>query len=66
MLQKVADALGTTVDFLMNGSNAQQLADKELLEQFKEVELMDEEDRSTVKKLIDAFITKKKVQRLVG
>lgn len=65
VLQKIADNLGTTGDFLMNGGNESQLADKELLEQFKEVELMDEDDRSTVKTLIDAFITKKKVQRLV-
>ena len=50
----------------MNGGNAEQLSDKELLEQFKEVERMDEDDRSTVKKLIDAFITKKKVQKLAG
>ncbi len=66
VLQKVAGALGTTADFLMNGGNAEQLSDKELLEQFKEVERMDEDDRSTVKKLIDAFITKKKVQKLAG
>jgi hypothetical protein len=34
------------------------------LQQFKEVELMSEDDRSTIKKLIDAFIIKKKVQKL--
>lgn len=55
-----------TVGFLMNGGNAQQLSDKELLEQFKEIERMDGDDRSTVKKLIDVFITKKKGKNLAG
>ena len=53
---------------LVNGSLEQKaqdtLDDNELLQQFKEVEQMDEDDRGTIKKLIDAFITKRKVQKL--
>jgi hypothetical protein len=48
----------------MNGGNAQQLADKELLQQFKEVELLSNDDKHLVKTFIDAFITKRKVQKL--
>lgn len=64
VLQKIASALHTTTDFLMSGGNAQQLADKELLQQFKEVEQMNDADKNTIKQLIDAFITKRKVQKL--
>jgi transcriptional regulator with XRE-family HTH domain len=64
VLQKVAEALGTTTDFLMSGGNAQQLSDKELLQQFKEVELLPNEDKYLIKTFIDAFLTKRKVQKL--
>jgi len=69
VLQKLASALDTTTDFLMNGGTEQvqaQLSDKELLKQFREVEQLSEKDKSIVKELIDAFITKKKIQQLAG
>ena len=57
-----------SIDYLVNVTLEQKaersLDDNELLQQFKEVEQMDDDDRNTVKKLIDAFITKKKVQSL--
>jgi len=69
ILKKIADALDTTSDFLMNGSkNDKALAtlnDNELLQQFKEVDQMNKDDKETVKKLIDAFITKAKIKQLV-
>lgn len=68
ILKRMADVFGVSIDYLVNGTiedKAQNtLEDNELLAQFKEVEKMDEADRSTIKKLIDAFITKKKVQKL--
>ena len=64
----LANAFGVSIDYLVNGSLEQKaqdtLDDNELLQQFKEVEQMDEDDRGTIKKLIDAFITKRKVQKL--
>ena len=51
----------------MNGSSElveAQLSDKELIKQFKEVELMNEQDKHLVKTFLDAFITKKKIQKL--
>lgn len=63
-LQKIATALNSTTDFLMNGGNAEQLNDKELLQQFKEIENLPANDKNVIKTLIDAFITKKKVQKL--
>lgn len=53
----------------MNGGTEQvsaQLSDKDLLRHFKEVEQLPEKDKSIVKELIDAFITKKKIQQLAG
>jgi hypothetical protein len=47
------------VDFLINGDTdekaASTLKDAELLQQFRAVEQIDEDDKTTVKKLIDAF-----------
>jgi len=68
VLKKIADALDTTVDYLISGDTDEKavstLKDAELLQQFRAVEQMDEEDKMTVKKLIDAFITKRKIQQL--
>ncbi len=64
VLQKIAGALNTTTDYLMNGANEDQLSDKELLNQFKEVQLLSEEDKHLIKTFIDAFLTKKKIQQL--
>ena len=51
----------------MNGGTEQveaQLTDKELLRQFQEVEKLEPEDKHLVKTFIDAFITKRQIQRL--
>ncbi len=39
-------------------------ADRELLQQFQEVEQLPDEDKNVVKKLLDAFLTKKHLQAL--
>jgi hypothetical protein len=38
--------------------------DRELLQQFQEVERLPEEDKMVIKKLLDAFLTKKQLQAL--
>lgn len=38
--------------------------DRELLRQFQEAEHLPEEDKTVVKKLLDAFLTKKHLQSL--
>lgn len=69
VLQRLSDLFGVTIDFLVNGNIEEKakntLQDAELLQQFKEVEKMNDDDRLTVKKLIDAFITKGKLKQLV-
>jgi transcriptional regulator with XRE-family HTH domain len=67
VVQKLAQALDTTTDYLMNGATdnaTAQLADKELLRQFKEVEKLDAEDKHLIKTFLDAFITKRHLQKL--
>lgn len=68
VLQRIAKTLDTTTDFLMNGNNDEavsaQLTDKELLKQFREVEQLNSEDKHVVKTFLDAFITKRKIQKL--
>lgn len=70
VLAKIANVLEVSSDFLMNGSSDQlagsMLTDKELLNQFKEVEAMPENDKNVIKELIDAFITKRKIRQLAG
>lgn len=68
VLMKMAQTFGTTIDFLVNGDlneKAQNsIKDSKLLQQFKAVENMEEDDKNVIVKLIDAFITKKQIQRL--
>lgn len=70
VLKKLADVLSTSVDYLLNGDKDEKakalLKDAELLNQFKAVEEMTDKDKTVVKTLIDAFVTKKQVQKLVG
>lgn len=67
-LRRLADALSVTSDYLLEGAtNAAakaKFADRELLQQFQEVEQLPEEDKTVVKKLLDAFLTKKHLQAL--
>jgi transcriptional regulator with XRE-family HTH domain len=68
VLAKLAGVLGVTADFLMDGSvndKAQiAISDKELLNQFEEVEKLSQEDKHLIKTFIDAFLTKRKIQQL--
>ncbi|WP_299466398.1 helix-turn-helix transcriptional regulator [uncultured Microscilla sp.] len=68
ILNRIADALNTTTDFLMNGAQDEkaiaQLQDKELLQLFRKVEQLDKEDKNLIKTFLDALITKRQVQRL--
>lgn len=67
VLQKLANILNTSTDYLMNGKSEQvesQLTDKELIKQFKEIEKLNAEEKHLVKTFLDAFITKKKIQQL--
>lgn len=69
-LNRLADVLGVTGDYLLNGSTDSvaraRLEDRELLQQFQEVETLSDEDKRVVKVLLDAFLTKRKLRALAG
>ena len=68
VLQKIANVLGVSSDYLLNGTTddlaESTLADKELLNQFKAIEQFSDEDKNVVKVFLDAFITKRRIQKL--
>jgi transcriptional regulator with XRE-family HTH domain len=67
-LMRLADVLGVTSDYLLDGATHEaakaRFEDRELLKQFQEVEQLPDEDKNVVKKLLDAFLTKKQLQAL--
>jgi transcriptional regulator with XRE-family HTH domain len=67
-LKKLAQALGVTADYLIEGKTTEaakaSLEDKELLQMFKEIEKLSKEEKSFIKQVIDALLTKKKIQQL--
>ncbi len=69
VMAKMANTLEVTSDYLMNGTTDElamnTLTDKELLNQFKAIEQMNSHDKEVVKTLIDAFITKAKIKKLI-
>ena len=69
-LNKIAQFFDISIDQLINmdGDIPQEveLTDKTALEQMKMIEQLDEEDRSVILKMIETFLTKKEVQRLLS
>ena len=66
----MADALGTSSDFIMNGSSeniaGEKITDRELLNLFKSVEELGNEDKKMIKTFLDAIVTKRKIQNLAS
>lgn len=69
-LTKLAEALGVSSDFLMDGNTDEaakaSFQDRELLIQFKQVEQLNDNDKHLVKEFLDAFLTKKKLEQMLG
>jgi len=68
-MSKLANAFGVSSVYLINGITDElaenSLADKELLNQFRAIEKMNDKDKGVVKVFLDAFITKGKLKQLV-
>lgn len=69
-LKRLADALGVSGDYLLEGAVEEaaraRFEDRELLQQFQEIEKLPEEDKAVVKRFLDAFLTKKHLQELAA
>lgn len=68
--QKLADALGVTTEFLIEGTGEhearERFTDRELLKQFQEVEQLPEKEKQVVKTLLEAFLLKQQIQSLAA
>jgi hypothetical protein len=60
--------MGVTSDYLLDGALQEaakaRFEDRALLKQLQEVEQLSDDDKMVVKKLLDAFLTKKQLQAL--
>jgi transcriptional regulator with XRE-family HTH domain len=60
VLKNLADVFGTTIDFLVMGDNESKaqasLKDAELINQFKKISALPEEEKTLVLKMITAYI----------
>jgi transcriptional regulator with XRE-family HTH domain len=67
MLVKLADALGTSVDYLLTGNpiNDTQLASSRLYRRFQALEGLAEGDREAIIKVIDAMVIKHQTRQMV-
>lgn len=69
-LQKIATVLNVSTDYLLNGSSTEKananLSDTDLINQFKEIEQMNDYDKGIVKRFLDAFITKIKIEQITA
>jgi transcriptional regulator with XRE-family HTH domain len=67
IINKLADALNTTVDFLLNGNANEKaqlaLNDTKLLKQFREAEKLPESEKITILKIIRGYIRDYKTQQ---
>jgi transcriptional regulator with XRE-family HTH domain len=68
-LKRLADALDTTSDYLLDGASdeaaAARVTDRELLRQFQAVEHLPDADKQVVKTLLDAFITRRQIENII-
>ena len=59
-MNKLADALGTSVDFLISGDKSEKakasLKNSELLQRFKEMDTLPEQEQNVLIKVISAYI----------
>ena len=67
MLIKLADALATTIDYLLTGNPMEDnpLANNRLFKRFRAVEHFDDDDQEAIIKLIDAMIAKQQMQSVL-
>lgn len=68
-LKRLADALDTTSDYLIEGASDEaaqaRVTDRELLRQFQAVEQLPDSDKHIVKTLLDAFLTRRQIESMV-
>ncbi len=62
-LKKIADALEVTTDYLLGGDNDNVIKDTQLLAYFKAIDTMPDDIKSSLLKVIDAYVRDYKTQQ---
>jgi transcriptional regulator with XRE-family HTH domain len=69
-LQRLADALGVSGDFLIKGTVEEaaraNFEDRELLKKFQLVEMLSVQDKDAIKLFLDAFLAKKQLEKIIS
>lgn len=60
---KIAQILGVSLDYLMSEDDSLEVVDIDMLNRMKEIQRLSEDDKSTVIKIIDAFIRDTKTKK---
>lgn len=60
---KIAQILGVSLDYLMSEDDNLEVVDIDMLNRMKEIQRLSEDDKSTVIKIIDAFIRDTKTKK---
>jgi transcriptional regulator with XRE-family HTH domain len=70
ILNNIADLFGTSVDFLINGQAGEKakatLKNAELLQQFKQVEQLPQDEQNTILKFVGAYLRDFKTKQAYG
>jgi transcriptional regulator with XRE-family HTH domain len=68
-LKKIANVFEVPIDYLLDDDSTNSIKvsfqDEDLLRDFKAIEQMPEDDKRTIKELINAFIVKNQIKQLV-
>jgi len=62
--KNIADALGVTIDYLIGGSDTMAM-DKAIIQRMEDIQKLDDTDKGHLFALMDAFLTKTKLQGLI-
>ena len=69
-LKRIADALGVTGDYLIEGAADEaakaRFEDRELLQQFQEVQKLPDDEKLLVKRFLDAFLFQRRVHEMAA
>ena len=69
MIQKLAIVFDVTIDYLVSNTDEDfmevRIVDKNLMERVKLIDSLDEKDKTSLIRVIDSMLTKKKILNLV-
>lgn len=61
--KKIAQALGISLDYLVSEDDSLEVVDVDMLNRMREIQRLSEDDKTTVIKIIDAFIRDTKTKK---